>query len=151
MGTLLETLSAHLPTFHSFFRRHVNTLVASTVAIGSVIGLDCIPIRSLSPAPRITLGGILEPNCCHHWNDPLYDRLVIAIDGDGGVTFNNDPYGQPDDQDLPKLRAWLKQMVEGFGEHAAVTIRISPQATHQRLIEVINAAQSAGVKRLNLS
>jgi len=77
--------------------------------------------------------------------------IVIEISGDGVVSMNTRNYGQPGDKNLPALREWLKNAIETFGDKDPVIIRPAPDAKHERIIDVLNAAAASGVKNLTFS
>jgi biopolymer transport protein ExbD len=77
--------------------------------------------------------------------------IIIEISGDGIVSMNTTSYGQPGDKNLQALRDWLKNAIETFGDKDPVIIRPSPDAKHERIIDVLNAAAASGVKNLTFS
>ena len=77
--------------------------------------------------------------------------IIIEISGDGVVSMNTTSYGQPGDKNLPALRDWLKNAIETFGDKDPVIIRPTPDAKHERIIDVLNAAAASGVKNLTFS
>ena len=76
---------------------------------------------------------------------------MIDISAEGQVTMNNQAFGTPTDKKLQALRDWLKNAFEQFGGEDPVIIRPSPEARHERIIDVLNAAAAAGVKNLTFS
>jgi biopolymer transport protein ExbD len=77
--------------------------------------------------------------------------IIIDISSDGLVSINNTGYGQPNDKNLNALYDWLKNTIETFGSEDPVIIRPSPDARHERIIQVLNAAAKAQVKNLSFS
>jgi biopolymer transport protein ExbD len=77
--------------------------------------------------------------------------IIIDISSDGLVSANNTSYGQPGDKNLTALYDWLKNTIESFGSEDPVIIRPSPDAKHERIIQVLNAAAKAKVKNLSFS
>ncbi|HET6407878.1 MAG TPA: biopolymer transporter ExbD [Chthoniobacteraceae bacterium] len=77
--------------------------------------------------------------------------IIIDISSDGLVSINNQSYGQPSDRSLTALYDWLKNTIETFGSEDPVIIRPSPDAKHERIIQVLNAAAKANVKNLSFS
>jgi biopolymer transport protein ExbD len=77
--------------------------------------------------------------------------IIIEISGDGVVSMNTSSYGQAGDKNLPALRDWLKNAIDTFGDKDPVIIRPAPDAKHERIIDVLNAAAAAGVKNLTFS
>lgn len=77
--------------------------------------------------------------------------IIIDISGEGLVSMNNQSYGRADDKTLQALRDWLKNAIETFGDKDPVIIRPSPDAKHERIIDVLNAAAFAKVKNLSFS
>ena len=83
--------------------------------------------------------------------DTKVTPIVIDISGEGLVSMNNQSYGQPNEKNLTALKDWLKNAIETFGDKDPVIIRPSPDAKHERIIDVLNAAAGAGVKNLSFS
>src|SRR4029453_2863690 len=77
--------------------------------------------------------------------------IIIDISSDGLVSINNTGYGQPADKNLRDLYEFLKNSIETFGSEDPVIIRPSPDAKHERIIQVLNAAAKAQVKHLSFS
>lgn len=77
--------------------------------------------------------------------------IMIDIAADGQVTMNNTAYGTPADKTLMSLREWLKGAINQFGDKDPVIVRPAPDTRHERIIDVLNAAGSAGVKNLTFS
>lgn len=77
--------------------------------------------------------------------------IVIEISADGQVTMNSQNYGQAADRQLTALRDWLTGAMESFGKDDPVIIRPAPDARHERIIDVLNAAAASGVNNLTFS
>jgi len=77
--------------------------------------------------------------------------IVIDVHADGRIEMNNQFYDVPTSKELPQLRAWFKETIARFGDDNPVIIRPSPQATHERIMDVLNAAAASGVKNLTFS
>jgi len=77
--------------------------------------------------------------------------IVIDVHADGRIEMNNQFYDAPASKDLPQLRAWFKETIAKFGNDSPVIIRPAPQATHERVMDVLNAAAASGVKNLTFS
>jgi biopolymer transport protein ExbD len=77
--------------------------------------------------------------------------IMIDISSEGSVSLNNQNYGQPNDRELRALKDWLTNAIETFGDKDPVIIRPSPDAKHERIIDVLNAAAAAKVKNLSFS
>ncbi len=74
--------------------------------------------------------------------------IVIAIDNDGRVSINEQPYGNADDKLLGGLRQWLTGVVAQFGIEEPVIIRPSSGTQHERIMQVLNAASASGVVKV---
>jgi biopolymer transport protein ExbD len=74
--------------------------------------------------------------------------IIIDIFPDGKVQMNNRVYDTPTSRELPELRAWLKDTINKFGDKDPVIIRPDPKTKHERIIDVLNSAAVAGVKKL---
>ena len=77
--------------------------------------------------------------------------IIIDIGPDGAVSVNGENYGAPAEKNLPRLKEWLKNAKETFGENDPVIIRPNPDTKHGRIIEVLNAAAYAKIKNLTFS
>ncbi len=84
-------------------------------------------------------------------SDTKITPMIIDISSDGLVSMNNQTYGQPSDRNLTNLRDFLKNATETFGNKDPVIIRPSPDAKHERIIDVLNAAAAAHVQNLSFS
>lgn len=75
---------------------------------------------------------------------------VIRIDilPDGRIQLNNRLVDSASSRDLPELRAWLKSTFAKFGDRDPVVLRPDASTSHQRIIDVLNAATAAGVTKL---
>ncbi len=73
--------------------------------------------------------------------------VQVGIDADGQVNIAGAPYDSPTDSNLPQFVARLKGVVQS---NAAQPVVISPTrgTRHQRVIDVLNACASAGVRNL---
>ncbi len=77
--------------------------------------------------------------------------IIVDISGDGQVTVNDQPYGDKGDKALEKLRDFFKQSISNFGDKDPVIVRPSPETTHERIMDVLNAAAASHVKNLAFS
>jgi biopolymer transport protein ExbD len=74
--------------------------------------------------------------------------MVIAISSEGNVELNGKTFDSATSKDLPALRAFLKDTIAKFGDRDLVVIRPDPLTRQGRVIEVLDAASFAGVKKL---
>lgn len=72
--------------------------------------------------------------------------IMIDISSDGLVSMNNQSYGEPSDANLNNLRDFLKNALSTFGGDDPVIIRPSPDAKHERIIQVLNAISGAAIE-----
>ena len=77
--------------------------------------------------------------------------IIIDITGDGQVTVNDQPYGAKEDKNLSQLRDFFKQSISQFGDKDPVIVRPAPETTHERIMDVLNAAAASHVKNLTFS
>jgi biopolymer transport protein ExbD len=77
--------------------------------------------------------------------------IIIDITGDGEVSVNEQPEGSKDDEHLQGLRDFFKSTIDQFGDKDPVIVRPSADTTHQRIMDVLNAAAASGVKNLAFS
>ena len=74
--------------------------------------------------------------------------IMIDITADGRVQMNTREMGAANDKDLKELRAWFKETIDKYGAEDPVIIVPDMQATHERIMDVLNAAAASGVKKL---
>jgi biopolymer transport protein ExbD len=77
--------------------------------------------------------------------------IMVDISADGQISVNNQSYGGKGDKALNDLRAFFKGGIARFGDKDPVIIRPSPDSTHDRIMDVLNAAAASGVKNLTFS
>ena len=77
--------------------------------------------------------------------------IIIDIGPDGSVSINSENYGNPGEKELTRLKEWLKNAVETLGDKDPVIIRPNPDAKHERIVDVLNAAAYARIKNLTFS
>ncbi len=77
--------------------------------------------------------------------------IIIDILPDGKVQMNNKIYDSPQSRELPELRSWLKETIGKFGDKDPVILRPDPMTTHERVMDVLNAASASGVTKLSFS
>jgi biopolymer transport protein ExbD len=78
--------------------------------------------------------------------------IVIRIDADGSVFFNDTPTGAPNDALLMDLRSMLERMVQAYSnpeDQDPVIISPSARTPHNRIVSVLDAASYAKVKKLS--
>ena len=83
--------------------------------------------------------------------NPSVTPIVIEIDSAGVVMANNKTYGQATDHGLSSLGDFLKDLISSVGSKDPVIIRPSPDARHERIIDVLNCAKASGVTNLTFS
>jgi len=77
--------------------------------------------------------------------------IIVDISGDGIVSVNDRPLGDKTDKNLQQLRDFFKQSIAQFGDKDPVIVRPSPETTHERIMDVLNAAAASSVKNLAFS
>jgi biopolymer transport protein ExbD len=77
--------------------------------------------------------------------------IIVDITGSGQVSVNDQAYGASDDKNLQKLRDFFKHSIDQFGDKDPVIVRPSPDTTHERVMDVLNAAAASHVKNLTFS
>ena len=77
--------------------------------------------------------------------------IIVDITNDGQVTVNDQPYGSRDDKKLQGLRDFFSSAISQFGDKDPVIVRPSPETTHERVMDVLNAAAASHVKNLTFS
>jgi len=77
------------------------------------------------------------------------DEQRVTIQDNGQVVLNDLPLDTPDGRELPALLATLKRFKESADANkseALVTIDVSDQALHQRIVDVLNTCAQAGIQ-----
>jgi biopolymer transport protein ExbD len=77
--------------------------------------------------------------------------VIIDINANGQVQINTKPMDTPTSKELPGVREWFKNEIDRFGDKDPVIIRPSPDTKHSRVMDVLNAASAAGVKKLSFN
>ena len=77
--------------------------------------------------------------------------IIVDISGDGQVSVNDQAYGNSDDKNLNSLRDFFKSSIAQFGDKDPVIVRPAPESTHERIMDVLNAAAASHVKNLTFS
>ncbi len=77
--------------------------------------------------------------------------IIIDIGPDGTVLVNEETYGVPSDKTLLRLKTFLTNAREQFGDKDPVIVRPNPDTKHERIIDVLYAAAKAEVKNLTFS
>ena len=77
--------------------------------------------------------------------------IIVDITGDGLVSVNDQAYGSKDDKNLQGLRDFFKSSIDQFGDKDPVIVRPAPETTHERVMDVLNAAAASHVKNLTFS
>lgn len=73
--------------------------------------------------------------------------IIVVIQPNGEVVVNSQSYGLS--KELPELRKWIRDTIERFGDKDPFIIQPDPQTPHERIMDVLNAAQAAGVSKLS--
>jgi biopolymer transport protein ExbD len=77
--------------------------------------------------------------------------IIVDIGNDGQVTVNDQPYGGAGDKKLQGLRDFFSGTISQFGDKDPVIVRPAAETTHERIMDVLNAAAAAHVKNLTFS
>jgi biopolymer transport protein ExbD len=77
--------------------------------------------------------------------------IIVDISGDGIVSANETNFGDKDDKNLQRLRDFFAKNIAQFGDKDPVIVRPAPETTHERIMDVLNAAAAAHVKNLTFS
>ncbi len=93
--------------------------------------------------------GLMMPGNATAAAQSLPAELTLAIAENGQVFCNEQPVGGADDRLLPNLQAKLKQCITLFGDKQPVVIHPQPKVRQKRIVDVLAACASAGVKNLS--
>lgn len=77
--------------------------------------------------------------------------IIVDVRANGEVSANDTLFGNKEDKDLQQLRAYFKKTIAQFGDKDPVVVRPEPEATHERIMDVLNAAAASGVTHLTFS
>jgi len=77
--------------------------------------------------------------------------IIVDISADGQVSVNDQSYGAKGDKTLNALREFFRHTISQFGDKDPVIIRPAGEATHERIMDVLNSAAAAHVKNLTFS
>ena len=73
---------------------------------------------------------------------------IVEIAADGTVSFNGELIGVPHDTQLSGLRDKFRFILREFGSKDPVMLRPDATVQHERVMEVLNAIQAAGVEKV---
>ena len=74
--------------------------------------------------------------------------IEIQVAADGSILMNGQPFGTSYDRALPALSDWLRDVRARFGTDDPVVIRPAATTPYQRVIDVLNATSTGGVKKV---
>jgi biopolymer transport protein ExbD len=77
------------------------------------------------------------------------DEQLITIQDNGQIVLNDLALDRPDSRELPALFATLKRFKETADANksqALITVDVSDNAVHQRVIDVLNSCARAGIQ-----
>ncbi len=77
------------------------------------------------------------------------DEQRITIQDNGQIVLNDLALDKPDDKNLPALLSTLKRFKESSEANksqALITLDVADTATHQRVVDVLNACAEAGIQ-----
>jgi len=81
--------------------------------------------------------------------------IMVDISADGQVSMNGKTYGSPSDKEIASLREFFTTaIVSGNSDpekQDPVIIHPDPDAHHERIMDVLNAAGASGVKNLTFN
>ncbi len=95
--------------------------------------------------------GLMIPGGGAEKIESLPTEIVISINEGGQVFCNNQPLGNPDDVELPMVRAKLVQAINLFGDKQPVVVHPQPRVRQQRIADVLSTCAAAGVKNLSFN
>jgi len=84
----------------------------------------------------------------------LNDEQVLQISASGKIWLNGLEYDSADDRELPRLQAMLgryRDSVLSAKQVPYLTIDSDDRALHQRMMDVLNACQKAGIKHVTIT
>lgn len=111
-------------------------------------------ISSRPPRYEADLSMTLPGSVSDEVSVELPEDVRIAILPDGNIEVNEGIVGQPGDMELPALVTLLarfKESAELNQSEALVTVDADNGATHQRIIDVLNACGKAGIRGVTLA
>jgi biopolymer transport protein ExbD len=76
------------------------------------------------------------------------DEQRVAIAGNGQIVLNDQPMDSPQSKELPSFLATLKRFKESCKANktdAMVTVDVADEATHQRIVDVLNVCALADI------
>lgn len=139
------------------FRRREEQSIEVQLAPMADIGflLICFFLTSSRP-PRYEadLSMTLPGSVSDEVSMEIPEEIRIGIRPDGGIEVNEEVVGPPGDQELKPLVAMLSKFKEAAAlnqSQSLVTVDPSNDATHQRIVDVLNACGTAGLTGVTLS
>lgn len=111
-------------------------------------------ISSRPPRYEADLSMTLPGSVADEVSVELPEDLRVAILPDGNIEVNEGIVGVPGNRELPALVNLLSRFKESATlnqSEALVTVDASNDATHQRIIDVLNACGKAGIRGVTLA
>ena len=102
-------------------------------------------------APESDIGITLPGTVKQSTEVKMPAEQIIDINEEGNVFLNNEQYGTVGTHEFPRLVATLKKYkaaADSQGTKALVTIQATAKTKHQRVIDVMNACQGAGLTNM---
>ena len=93
--------------------------------------------------------GLSMPSGVSVSKESLPAELKVSILESGEVLCNDLPVGSRGDRELEGLCAKLRQVIELFGPKQPVVVHPQPRVRQQRIVDVLNACSTSGVKNLS--
>lgn len=104
--------------------------------------------------PESELGMSLPGTVAQAQSVELPDEQRIEILASGQIVLNEELLDPPDNRELKALLAVLsryKQTAEANKASALVVVDAADQASHQRMVDVLNTCARAGIKQVSLA
>ena len=111
-------------------------------------------ISSRPPRLEADLGMTLPGSVSDEVSVEIPEEIRIGIFADGGVEVNEAIIGPPGDREMKPLVNMLVRFKESADLNqsmALVTVDAANDATHQRIVDVLNACGEAGIVGVTLS
>ena len=110
-------------------------------------------VTSTLRSPEADLGISLPGSIAQSTTLSMPDEQIIEIGAEGGVNLNNFLFEDDGDRYIPELVEMLaryKRASEAANNKAMITIQADNATSHQRVIDVMNAAAAAGIKHVTV-
>lgn len=133
------------------FRRNTNSREEPEINLIPLIDVVLVIIIFLMLTTTFTKVGGLEinlPTAEAEGGEAVSNEITVAVTADGDIVVNRQPVG---DKSIEAIAAALGKAAPADGREPVVVINADAKAAHQSVIDVMQAAQRAGLAHITFA